>query len=169
MDALVSLLGGSFLWKNFAIALLVFGVCPGPVLRLLLLAFSKDHHRRLEVLAEFYAIRGPERLWYVTQCIELALFEGLPARQAERRQRRASLRGTRWRRFGQRRRVNYEVRSVLIDTSVIDVVVSMRVESRMSATASVLQHAAEAMRLEEWRTPRPSQLRRWRWRWRQRQ
>lgn len=67
-------------WPAFGLALLVFGFAPGAVLRLIVLAFSRDDPRRRELLAELYAVPRIERPFWVAEQLEVALFEGLRGR-----------------------------------------------------------------------------------------
>jgi len=73
IDALTS-------WPMFLAALLMFGVAPRLVLRLVLLAYPKNDPRRAELMAELRAIPRVERPVWVAEQIELALAEGLPRR-----------------------------------------------------------------------------------------
>lgn len=63
--------------SSFLLLLLVFGFAPGAVLRLVLLAFHRDDPRRAEMLAELRAVPQHGRPMWVTEQIEVALFEGL--------------------------------------------------------------------------------------------
>jgi hypothetical protein len=67
---------------------LVFGVAPGFVLRLLVMLYPKDDPRRRELVAELYTLGHLERLLFVGEQFETALFEAIPARLAARRGRR---------------------------------------------------------------------------------
>lgn len=67
-------------WETFLISLLVFGFAPGAVLRLIVLAFRRDDPRRSEMLAELYRVPRLERLYWVFEQLEVALFEGLGER-----------------------------------------------------------------------------------------
>jgi len=60
--------------------LVVFGVAPGFVLRLLVLLYPKRDPRRWELVAELYAIPRLMRPMWVAEQIEVALFEGLSRR-----------------------------------------------------------------------------------------
>ena len=71
-------------WPTLGAALLVFGLAPGIVLRLLLLIYPRGHPRRSELLAELYAVPMVLRPFWVAQQLEVALFEGLPSRWATR-------------------------------------------------------------------------------------
>lgn len=70
IDAIVS-------WPTFLVALVVFGLAPGALLRLIVLAFQRDDPRRQEVLAELYAVPRFERPFWVLEQLEVAVFEGL--------------------------------------------------------------------------------------------
>jgi hypothetical protein len=67
-------------WPTLVIALLIFGFAPGAVLRLIVLAFPRDDPRRQELLGELDAVPRIERPFWVTQQLEVALFEGLGGR-----------------------------------------------------------------------------------------
>ena len=58
-------------------------VCPGAVLRLILLAFKRDDPRRTELLAELPHVPRMERPFWVFEQLEVALFEGLAGRLTE--------------------------------------------------------------------------------------
>jgi hypothetical protein len=73
LDAIVS-------WKTFVVSLLVFGLYPGAVLRLIVLAYPRDDPRRRELLAELYGVPRLERPYWVMEQLEVALFEGLGER-----------------------------------------------------------------------------------------
>lgn len=67
-------------WPTLLVALLVFGIAPGAVLRLIVLAFPRDDPRRRELLGEVYAVPWIERPFWVAEKLELALIEGLGGR-----------------------------------------------------------------------------------------
>jgi hypothetical protein len=69
-------------WGTFGIALIVFGLTPGFVLRLIIQLYPRDDPRRKELLGELPHVRWIERPFWVLSKLELALFEGLPARRA---------------------------------------------------------------------------------------
>jgi hypothetical protein len=86
------LVGGSAWWAIPAIALTfgaVFGFFPGFVLRLIILLYPADDPRRRELVAELYVLGRMERIEWVFQQLETALFEGVSTRLARRRSRRA--------------------------------------------------------------------------------
>jgi hypothetical protein len=78
------LVGGSAWWAIPA-GLLAFGVSfgffPGFVLRLLVLLYPADDPRRKELVAELYMLGRMERVEWVFQQLETALFEGISARR----------------------------------------------------------------------------------------
>ena len=67
-------------WSTVGVALLVFGLAPGIVLRLILLIYPRAHPRRRELLAELYAVPMIVRPFWVAQQLEVAFFEGVPDR-----------------------------------------------------------------------------------------
>jgi hypothetical protein len=67
-------------WHLFVFVLLVFGVLPGFVLRALAAIFPRGDARRAEMLGEFRAVPSVGRPLWVAQQVEVAAFEGLPAR-----------------------------------------------------------------------------------------
>ena len=67
-------------WPAFGVALFVFGLAPGAALRLIVLAFRRDDPRRRELLAELRAVPRIERPFWVSEQLEIALFEGLSSR-----------------------------------------------------------------------------------------
>lgn len=75
-------------WRLFVIALVVFGVAPGLVLRVVVLAYPRSHPRRRELVAELYAVPYVERPWFVAQHLERAVFDGTAARRQAARERR---------------------------------------------------------------------------------
>jgi len=78
------LVGGSAWWALPAMMVMfaaVFGFFPGFVLRLLILLYPADDPRRSELPAEMYVVVGRmERIEWVFQQLETALFEGVGAR-----------------------------------------------------------------------------------------
>jgi hypothetical protein len=62
------------------LAVLLFGVAPGLVLRLLLLVYPRSDPRRRELLAEMRAIPYFERPLFVGEQFETVLCEGVPHR-----------------------------------------------------------------------------------------
>src|SRR5687768_7822991 len=67
-------------WRTLLVALLVFILAPGAVLRLIVLAFRRDDPRRHELLAEFHAVPRIHRPLWVFEQLEVALFEGISER-----------------------------------------------------------------------------------------
>jgi transcriptional regulator with XRE-family HTH domain len=67
----------------------VFGLFPGVALRLIVLLYPKDDPRRRELVAELYVLSRMQRVEWVFQQLETALFEGLSSRLAQRRERRS--------------------------------------------------------------------------------
>ena len=67
-------------WPMLVLALVVFGVAPGLVLRLIVLAFPKEDPRRKELLGEQRAVPRFERPFWVAEQLEVALVEGLAPR-----------------------------------------------------------------------------------------
>lgn len=82
MDIIVS-------WPSLLVVLMIFGVAPGTILRVLVLLYPKDDARRRELIAELYAMRRIERPLWVCEQLETAVFEGLSKRIQSRRTRRA--------------------------------------------------------------------------------
>ncbi|MDR2565920.1 MAG: hypothetical protein LBC97_07650 [Bifidobacteriaceae bacterium] len=74
------------LWANLGFGCLVFGFAPGVALRVILVAFPKTHPRRTELLAELRAVPYWKRPLWVSEQMEVALCEGLPARWSKWRQ-----------------------------------------------------------------------------------
>lgn len=68
---------------------LVFGVAPGLFLRLLVLIYPRDDPRRRELVAQLYTLGRVERLLFVGEQFETALFEGTRQRLANLRRMRA--------------------------------------------------------------------------------
>jgi hypothetical protein len=77
---------------GFLIALLVFGFAPRALLRLIVLAFPRDHPRRRELLADLHVVPRIERPFFVLEALELAIFEGVWERVRRIRQDRISRR-----------------------------------------------------------------------------
>lgn len=72
-------------WPSFLLALMVFGLLPGLVLRLIVRIYPKEHPRRRELVAELYNLDYFKRPFFVVQDLELAFCEGIPARWRSRR------------------------------------------------------------------------------------
>lgn len=73
---------------NLLWLLLLFGIFPGLLLRLIVLIYPKGHPRRHELIAELYAVPWHERLLFVAQQLETAACEGIPERVSRRRRRK---------------------------------------------------------------------------------
>jgi transcriptional regulator with XRE-family HTH domain len=67
----------------------IFGLFPGVALRLIVLLYPKEDPRRRELVAELYVLNRMQRVEWVFQQLETALFEGLSSRLAQRRDRRS--------------------------------------------------------------------------------
>jgi len=67
-------------WPTLLLVLLVFGFAPGFVLRLLVLVYPCTDPRRRELIAELYTVPRIQRPLWVTEQLEVALFEGLAHR-----------------------------------------------------------------------------------------
>lgn len=65
--------------------MLTLGFAPGFVLRLLVRIYPKDDPRRRELVAELYVLGYWQRLLFVGEQLETAIFEGLPRRLRRRR------------------------------------------------------------------------------------
>jgi hypothetical protein len=96
MSAIMELLGSWDTVKLFLGVAFLLGFAPGAALRLILLIYPSDHPRRRELIGELYAMRRLERPFFVFEQLELALFEGLPLRRAERRAQTARRRRGEW-------------------------------------------------------------------------
>jgi hypothetical protein len=73
--------------------LLIYGVLPGTTLRAILLLYPKDDPRRRELLAEMYSIpKRRERLLWVAEQLETAVFEGMFPRMGRWTRRRITRR-----------------------------------------------------------------------------
>ncbi len=81
MDSLITQI---IVWPSLLIALVAFGFAPGALLRVIVLAFRRDDPRRRELLAELPHVPRLERPFWVFEQLEVALFEGLLGRSAER-------------------------------------------------------------------------------------
>jgi hypothetical protein len=67
-------------WQALVLVLIVFGIAPGILLRLIVLAYSKNNMRRRELIAELYTVPRIERPLWVAEQFEVALCEGLGQR-----------------------------------------------------------------------------------------
>ena len=88
------LVGGSVWWVLPGVLIMsgaIFGFFPGFVLRVLVLLYPVDDPRRRELVAELYTLGRIERIEWVFQQLETALFEGVSARLERRRDRRHGL------------------------------------------------------------------------------
>lgn len=68
----------------------MFGFLPGFTLRVFLLMYPKGHPRRTELLGELYAQPRLQRMFFVAEQMETALFEGPKARREVRVVRKAA-------------------------------------------------------------------------------
>lgn len=73
----VELISDILNWKWYLLTLLVFGLAPGLLLRVIVLAFQRDDPRRQELIAELYAVPFIQRPLWVTQQLETALSDGI--------------------------------------------------------------------------------------------
>lgn len=64
-------------WPSLLLVIFVFGFAPGFCLRLIVLAYPRGDPRRDELIAELYVVPRIQRLLWVAQQLEVALFEGL--------------------------------------------------------------------------------------------
>jgi hypothetical protein len=71
------------------LAMLLFGFSPRLLVRILIRAWPADDPRRRELMAELGNVPYLERLWWVGEQVETALFDGLPARWRKRRDARS--------------------------------------------------------------------------------
>ncbi|TCK25432.1 hypothetical protein EV378_1240 [Pseudonocardia endophytica] len=67
-------------WPTLLMVLLVFGLAPGLVLRIVVLCYPKGDPRRRELVAELYVLSFVHRPLWVMQQVETAVFEGVAAR-----------------------------------------------------------------------------------------
>jgi DNA-binding transcriptional MerR regulator len=72
------------LWP-LLLGVVLFGLLPGASLRLIVRIYPEGDPRRRELVAELYTVDYQRRPFFVAQNLELALFEGLPARWKSRR------------------------------------------------------------------------------------
>ncbi|MGH3868192.1 MAG: hypothetical protein ACRDQ4_19130 [Pseudonocardiaceae bacterium] len=82
-------------WRSLLMVVVVFGLAPGLCLRLIVLAYPRGDPRRAELIAELYAVPRIQRPLWVTEQLEVALFEGLGHRISTARRRRAHVRAAR--------------------------------------------------------------------------
>jgi len=61
----------------FLLALVVYGLAPGLLLRVILLGFHRDDPRRAELRAELYAVPRLIRPFWVLEQVEAAVFDGV--------------------------------------------------------------------------------------------
>lgn len=64
-------------WKWYLLTLLVHGLAPGLLLRVIVVAFDKNDPRRQELIAELYAVPFVRRPYWVAQQLETALSDGI--------------------------------------------------------------------------------------------
>lgn len=74
---MVEVLSAVVSWRSLAAVILVFGLAPGFVLRIIALAFHGGDPRRREMIAELHAVPYWERPLWVAQQLEVAISEGL--------------------------------------------------------------------------------------------
>jgi hypothetical protein len=67
-------------WQNLLLIVVVFGIAPGLCLRLIVRAYPRSHPRRTELITQLYAMPRIQRLLWVAEQLEIALFEGLVPR-----------------------------------------------------------------------------------------
>lgn len=77
---MVELLDAS--WPGLLLVIVAFGFAPGFCLRIIVLAYPRSDVRRSELIAELYAVPRIQRPLWVSEQLEVALFEGLPQRLA---------------------------------------------------------------------------------------
>jgi hypothetical protein len=82
-------------WPSLLLVVVVFGLAPGLCLRLIVLAYPRGDPRRAELIAELYAVSRIQRLLWVAEQLEVALFEGLGHRMSTARRRHDQVRATR--------------------------------------------------------------------------
>lgn len=87
LDVLVS--PWNLLW-----ALVIFGLAPGLVLRMLVKLYPKKDPRRAELVAELYTVPRLMRPMWVAEQLEVTIFEGLARRRAAARDARRGARGS---------------------------------------------------------------------------
>lgn len=67
------------------LAIVIFSIAPGLVLRLTVLLYPKNDERRKELIAELYAMPRLQRPFWVGEQFETAIFDGLQARRVDKR------------------------------------------------------------------------------------
>lgn len=82
-------------WPSLLLVIAAFGFAPGFCLRLIVWIYPRDDPRRRELVAELYAVPRIQRLLWVAQQLEVALFEGLIPRVSATIRRRRDRRRTR--------------------------------------------------------------------------
>jgi len=78
---MTDLIDAAAVWPTLLIALIVFGCAPNLMLRLLLLAYPKDHPQRTAIWADLRAVPRWERPFWVCEQIDGVLVEGLRLRR----------------------------------------------------------------------------------------
>ena len=78
-------------WPSLLLVV-VFGFAPGFFLRLFVLTYPRGDPRRVELIAELYAVPRIQRPLWVAEQLEVALFEGLGHRVSAAIYRRAHVR-----------------------------------------------------------------------------
>ncbi len=69
-------------WHSVVAVLVLFGMAPGAVLRLVVRLYPKGHPRREELVAELYALPYSLRPLWVAEQIETSFFDGMRARRS---------------------------------------------------------------------------------------
>lgn len=67
-------------WQNLLLIVVVFGIAPRLCLRLIVRAYPRSHPRRTELITQLNAVPRIQRLLWVAEQLEIALFEGLAPR-----------------------------------------------------------------------------------------
>ncbi|WP_156511454.1 hypothetical protein [Nocardia nova] len=88
MGELIELVASKQALVVLGTAVLIFGFCPGLILRQIVRMYPKGHPRRAEIIAELYAIAYVMRPIWVAAQLETALHEGLSLRRSGRKTRR---------------------------------------------------------------------------------
>ncbi|WP_344923597.1 hypothetical protein [Saccharopolyspora gregorii] len=77
---MTELISAAASWQSLVTILIVFGLAPGILLRLILLVYPKGDPRRIEHLASLYKMSWWERPLFVASQLEGAVSDGLPLR-----------------------------------------------------------------------------------------
>jgi hypothetical protein len=78
---------GHWAWLIIPGLLIVFGALPTTTLRLIVRVFPDGHDRREQLLGDLYDVPFASKWLFVAQALEVATFEGVPARRTLRRAR----------------------------------------------------------------------------------